>query len=170
MMSSSMTSAKAKSRPLFLGPLLLLLGLLWVGAAEQGILPFRQALQYGLAVVASGLIVWGLHGLRAGKWRIFSLVILLAGGAFFTVHLNYLYGDYRMAGTEPLRTLLPIYQDQLLVQIVAVSAMLLGSCLVGLLWGKLRPHGGSGSKGTKKNHRPRTAAVKSSRLIRSLRR
>jgi hypothetical protein len=165
-----MPSAKAKSRPSFLGPLLLLLGLLWAGAAEQGILSFRQALQYGLAVAASGLIVWGLQGLRAGRWRIFSLAILLAGGAFFAVHLNYLRVDYLLAGREPLRTLLPTYQDRLLVQIVAVSAMLLGSCLVGLLWGKFRPHKGSGSKGTRIKHRPRTAAVKSSRLIRSLRR
>jgi hypothetical protein len=165
-----MTSAKAHSRPSLLGPLLLLVGLLWAGAAEQGILSFQQALQYGLTVAASGLIIWGLQGLRAGKWRIFSLAILLAGGTFFAVHLNYLRADYSQAGREPLRTLLPIYQDLLLVQIVAVSAMFLGSCLLGLLWGKFRAHGGSGSKGTKKKHRPRTAAVKSSRLIRVLRR
>jgi len=165
-----MTSAKTHSRPPLLGPLLLLLGLLWAGVADQGILSFHQALQYGLTVAASGLIVWGLHGLRAGKWRIFSLAILLAGGTFFAVHLNYLRVDYNLAGTEPLRTLLPVYQDQLLVQILAVSAMLLGSCLLGLLWGKFRPHGGSGPKGTKKKRRLRTAPVKSSRLIRSLRR
>jgi len=165
-----MTSAKAHSRPSLLGPLLLLVGLLWAGAAEQGILSFQQALQYGLTMAASGLIIWGLHGLRARRWRIFSLAILLAGGTFFAVHLNYLRVDYDLAGREPLRTLLPIYQDLLLVQIVAVSAMLLGSCLLGLLWGKFRPHGESGLKGTKKKRHLRTAPVKSSRLVRSLRR
>jgi hypothetical protein len=165
-----MTSAKAHSRPSLLGPLLLLVGLLWAGAAEQGILSFQQALQYGLTMAASGLIIWGLHGLRARRWRIFSLAILLAGGTFFAVHLNYLRVDYDLAGREPLRTLLPIYQDLLLVQIVAVSAMLLGSCLLGLLWGKFRPHGESGPKGTKKKRHLRTAPVKSSRLVRSLRR
>ena len=163
-----MTSAKAKTS--LLGPLLLLLGLFWAGAAEQGILSSRQALQYGLNVAASGLIVWGLHGLRAGKWRIFSLAILLAGGIFFAIHLNYLRMDYTLAGAEPLRTLLPVYQAQLLVQIIAVSAMFLGSCLLGLFWGKFRPHGESGPKEKKKKHRLRTAPVKSSRLIRSLRR
>ncbi|HXV19639.1 MAG TPA: hypothetical protein VD811_01465 [Desulfuromonadales bacterium] len=165
-----MTSAKAHSRPPLLGPLLFLLGLLWAGAAEQGILSFQQALQYGLTVAASGLIIWGLHGLRAGKWRIFSLAILLAAGTFFAVHLNYLRVDYGLAGREPLRNLLPVYQDLLLVQIVAVSAMLLGSCLLGLVWGKFRSHGESGSKGTKKKRRLRTAPVKSSRLVRALRR
>jgi hypothetical protein len=165
-----MTSAKAHSRPSLLGPLLFLLGLLWAGAADQGILSFQQALQYGLTVAASGLIIWGLQGLRAGKWRIFSLVILLAGGTFFAIHLNYLRVDYNHAGTEPLRTLLPVYQDQLLLQIIAVSAMFLGSCLLGLWWGKFRPHGESGPKGTKKKRRLRTAPIKSSRLIRSLRR
>jgi len=165
-----MTSAKAPSRPPLLGPLLLLLGLLWAGAAEQGILSFHQALQYGLTVAASGLIVWGLHGLRAGKWRIFSLAILLAGGTFFTVHLNYLRVDYNLAGREPLRSLLPVYQDLLLVQIVVVSAMFLGSCLIGLLWGKFRLHGESFWKRAKKKRRTRTAPTKTSRLIRSLRR
>jgi hypothetical protein len=165
-----MTSAKAHSRPSLLGPLLFLLGLLWAGAAEQGILSSRQALQYGLSVASSGLIVWGLQGLRAGWWRIFSLAILLAGVAFFAVHLNYLRVDYIMAGTEPARSLLPIYQDQLLLQIVAVSAMFLGSSLIGLLWGRFRSHGVSFWKRTKKKHRARTAPTKTSRLIRSLRR
>jgi hypothetical protein len=164
-----MASAKALSRPPLLGPLLLLLGLLWAGAADQGIFLSRQALQYGLTVAASGLVVWGLHGLRAGKRRIFPLAILLAGGSFFAVHLNYLRVDYNLAGTEPLRTLLPTYQDQLLLQIIAVSAMLLASCLLGLLWGKFRSGGGSGTRGDKKKRRARTAPVKSSRLIRSLR-
>ena len=165
-----MTSAKAHTRPSLLGPLLLLVGFLWAGAAEQGIFSSRQALQYGLTVAASGLIIWGLHGLRARSWRIFSLAILLTGWTFFTVHLNYLRVDYNLAGREPLRTLLPVYQDQLLVQILAVSAMLLGSCLLGLLWGKFRSHGESGPKGTKKKRRLRTASVKSSRLVRALRR
>lgn len=163
-----MASAKAKTS--FLGPLLLLVGLFWAGAAEQGILSSRQALQYGLTVAASGLVVWGLHGLRARKWRIFSLAILLAGGTFFAIHLNYLRMDYTQAGTEPLRTLLPVYQSQLLMQIVAVSAMFLGSCLLGLFWGKVRPHGGSGPKEKRKKRRLRTAPVKSSSLVRSLRR
>jgi hypothetical protein len=165
-----MSSAKAQSRPPLIGPLLLLLGLLWAGAADQGIFPSRQALQYGLTVAASGLIVWGLHGLRAGRWRIFSLVILLAGGAFFTVHFNYLRIDYNLATAEPLRSLIPIHQDHLLLQIIAVSAMLTASCLVGLLWGKFRPRGESGPKREKKKRRLRTAPVKSSRLVRSLRR
>jgi hypothetical protein len=165
-----MTSAKAHSRPSLLGPLLFLLGLLWAGAADQGIFSSRQALQYGLSVAAAGLLIWGLQGLRARKWLIFSLAILLAGGTFFAVHLNYLRVDYNLAGTEPLRTLLPVYQDQILLQIVAVSAMLLGSCLLGLLQGKFRSHGVSFWKRTKKKHRARTAPTKTSRLIRSLRR
>lgn len=165
-----MVAAKIKSRPSLLGPLILLLGLAWAGAAEQGILSFPQALQYGLAVAASGLIVWGLHGLRAGKWWIFSLAILLAGGAFFAVQLNYLRVDYRLAGTEPLRTMLPGRQDQLLARIINVSSLLFVSCLLGLLTGKFRSHRGSGPKEAKKVRRPRTAPVKSSRIVRALRR
>jgi hypothetical protein len=165
-----LVAAKIKSRPLLLGPLLLLLGLAWVGAAEQGILSFPQAFQYGLALAAGGLIVWGLHGLRAGKWRIFSLAVLLAGGAFFAVQLNYLRVDYRLAGTEPLRAMLPSLQDQLLARIINVSSLLLVSCLLGLFAGKFRSRRGSGPKEAKKVHRPRTAATKSSRIVRSLRR
>jgi hypothetical protein len=165
-----MASARVKSRTIFLGPLLLLVGLLWAGAAEQGILSFRHALPYGLAVAASGLIIRGLHGLRAGRWRLFSLAILLAGSAFFAVQLNYLRVDYKLAGTDPLRALLPEHQDQLLLRIIIVSALLLTSCLLGLLTGKFRSRSGSGPKKTKTAAPTRTAPLKSSRVVRSLRR
>lgn len=165
-----MASGKTKSIATFLGPFLLLVGLLWAAAAEQGILPIRHALQYGLTVAASGLIVWGLHGLRAGRRRLLSLSVLLPGGAFYAVHLHYLSEDYRLAGTEPLRTLLPDYQDQLLVRIMLVSAMLFASCLLGLLGGNRRPYGESTPKAARKRRRPQTAPVKASRLVRSLRR
>lgn len=164
-----MASAKAKTS--FLGPLLLLLGLFWVLAAGQGNLSFRYALQYGLTVSASGLIVWGLHSLRGGRRRLFALALLLAGGAFFALQLNYLVADYRwLAGEEALRAMLPGYREQILERITVVSALLLVSCLLGLLWGKLRTRGGSGPKKKGKKHRLRTAPVESSRLVRSLRR
>lgn len=165
-----MVAVKIKSRPLLLGPLILLIGLTWAGAAEKGLLSFPQALPYGLAVAAAGLIVWGLHGLRAGTWRLFSLAILLAGGAFFAVQLNYLRVDYNLAGTEPLRALLPGRQDQLLARIINVSSLLVVSCLLGLLAGKFGSRHGAGPKAPKKSRRPQTAPTRSSRLIRSLKR
>lgn len=154
---------------MLIGPLLLLVGLAWAGAAEKGLLSFPQALPYGLAVAAAGLIIWGLHGLRAGKWRLFSLALLLAGGAFFAVQLNYLRVDYNLAATEPLRALLPGRQDQLLVRIINISSLLLVSLLLGLLAGKFRSRHGGGPKAPKKR-RPQTAPTRSSRLIRALKR
>lgn len=164
-----MASAKAKTS--FLGPLLLLFGLFWALAAGQGILSFRYALQYGLTVAASGLIVWGLHGLRAGRRRLLAMALLLAGGAFFALHLNYLIADYRwLAGAEALRAMLPGFREQILERITVVSTLLLASCLLGLLRGRLRSRGGSGPKEKGGKRRLRTAPVKSSRLVRSLRR
>ena len=154
---------------MLIGPLLLLVGLFWADAAEKGLLSFPHALPYGLAVAAAGLIVWGLHGLRAGKWRLFSLVLLLAGGAFFAVQLNYLRVDYNLAGTEPLRAMLPGRQDQLLARMINVSSLLLVSLLFGLLAGKFGSRHGAGPKAPKKRP-PRTAPTRSSRLIRSLKR
>lgn len=165
-----MVAAKIKARPLLLGPLILLVGLTWAGAAEKGILSLPHALPYGLAVAAAGLIVWGLHGLRAGKWRLFSLLILLAGGAFFAVQLNYLRIDYNLAGTEPLREMLPGHQNQLLVRIINVASLLFASLLLGLLAGKFRPRHGAGSKAPRRTRRPQTAPTRASRLLRSLKR
>lgn len=155
---------------MLLGPLLLLIGLCWAGAAEQGLLTFRHSLQYALAVAAAGLIIWGLHGLRAGKWRLFALAILLAGGAFFAVQLNYLRVDYNLGGAEPLRSLLPGQKDLVLARIINVTILLFVSLLLGLLPGKFRSRPGDGPKAPKKKRRPRTAPTRSSRLIRSLKR
>lgn len=166
-----MASASAKSMSRFLGPLLLLAGLLSALTAGQGILPFRQAFLYGLTLAASGLVVCGLQGLRSRGLRLPFLALLLAGGGFFAARLYYLVGDYRwLGGMESLRAMLPGYRDQLLFGIAVVSTLLLASCLLGLLGGNFRSRTGSRPKERKNRRRPRTAPVKSSRTVRSLQR
>lgn len=123
---------------LFIGPALVLLGTAIAVVAEiaalSGVSDAQRVLAFGTTAIASGLVVWGCHGLRRSGARKRFLLMVALGGGYFWLHLYYRYSDYRWLELNRLMTSLdnPLQHD-FVPRIVTILALLGGSLLLGLL-------------------------------------
>ena len=86
----------------------------------------------GLILMASGLIIWGCHGLRRRGKRPGFMLMATLGSSFFLLHLYYRYSDYRWVKINNL-SFDPATLTHLESRVVLFISILLISVLIGIL-------------------------------------
>ncbi|MDO9079970.1 MAG: hypothetical protein Q7U44_04160 [Desulfuromonadales bacterium] len=115
---------------IFIGPLAFLSGII---IAIYGDL-HRQTntTLTGLILMASGLIIWGCHGLRRRGKRPGFMLMATLGSSFFLLHLYYRYSDYRWVKINNI-SFDPATLTHLESRVVLFISILLLSVLIGIL-------------------------------------
>ena len=115
---------------IFIGPLAFLSGII---IAIYGDLHSQaNTTLTGLILMASGLIIWGCHGLRRRGKRPGFMLMATLGGSFFLLHLYYRYSDYRWVKINNI-SFDPATLTHLESRVVLFISILLLSVLIGIL-------------------------------------
>lgn len=115
---------------LYIGPLAFLAGII---IAIYGDLHSQaNTTLTGLILMASGLIIWGCHGLRRRGKRPGFMLMATLGSSFFLLHLYYRYSDYRWVKINNL-SFDPATLIHLESRVVLFISILLLSVLIGIL-------------------------------------
>lgn len=115
---------------IFIGPLAFLSGSIFAIYGDLHNQP--QTTLTGLIFMASGLIIWGCHGLRRRGKRPGFMLMTTLGSSFFLLHLYYRYSDYRWLKINNL-SLDPTTLAHLESRVGLFISILLLSLLIGLL-------------------------------------
>lgn len=86
----------------------------------------------GLILMASGLVIWGCHGVRRRGKRPGFILMTMLGSSFFLLHLYYRYIDYRWVKINSL-SFDPATLAHLESRVVLFISILLLSVLIGIL-------------------------------------
>lgn len=115
---------------IFIGPLAFLSGII---TAIYGNLQSQASTTLtGLIFIASGLIIWGCHGLRRRGKRPGFMLMATLGSSFFLLHLYYRYSDYRWVKINNI-AFDPATLNHLESRVVLFISILLLSLLIGIL-------------------------------------
>ncbi|MDZ4186194.1 MAG: hypothetical protein U1D97_14615 [Desulfuromonadales bacterium] len=115
---------------IFIGPLAFLSGII---IAIYGDLHSQaNTTLTGLIFIASGLIIWGCHGLRRRGKRPGFMLMATLGSSFFLLHLYYRYSDYRWVKINNI-SFDPATLSHLESRVVLFISILLLSVLIGIL-------------------------------------
>jgi hypothetical protein len=118
---------------LYIGPLAFLSGV--IIAIFGDLLSQANTILTGLIFMASGLIIWGCHGLRRRGKRPGFVLMTTLGSSFFLLHLYYRYSDYRWAkiNTMSFESATSATLTHLESRVVLFITILLICAVIGLL-------------------------------------